>query len=188
VAGLLELFPFSRLYVADVDALRGEAPQWTALEAVRSAAPQLSLWIDAAIRSNADLLEVARRGTPVLASEALSAGEAEQLLRHCPNAVLSLDYLGDRFLGESSLLQRLPHFAADLISMNLARVGSDLGPDLERLAALRQLAPGCRLYAAGGVRDAADLRRCRQAGAAGVLVASALHEGRIGRAELQGLV
>ena len=188
VAGLLELFPFRRMYVADVDALLGEAPQWAALDAVRSAAPHLALWIDAAIRTRADLSEVARRGTPVLASEALSASEAEQFFRHCPTAVLSVDYQGDRLLGESALLQRLPRFGVDLIAMNLARVGSDLGPDLDRLDTLRQLAPGSRLYAAGGVRDADDLRRCSEAGAAGVLVASALHDGRIGRVQLQGLV
>jgi phosphoribosylformimino-5-aminoimidazole carboxamide ribotide isomerase len=69
--------------------------------------------------------------------------------------------------------------------MNLARVGSALGPDLELIAALRRLAPRSRWYAAGGVRNGLDLRRCREAGAAGVLVASALHDGRISRADLE---
>ena len=40
---------------------------------------------------------------------------------------------------------------------------------------------------AGGVRDAADLRSLTDAGAAGVLIASALHDGRIGRKELAEL-
>jgi phosphoribosylformimino-5-aminoimidazole carboxamide ribotide isomerase len=35
------------------------------------------------------------------------------------------------------------------------------------------------IYAGGGVRDDADLRALESAGAAGALVATALHEGRI---------
>src|SRR6267154_6808270 len=101
-----------------------------------------------------------------------------------PDAVLSIDYRGEQFLGTPDWLQRPQGWPAHLIAMNLGRVGSGLGPDLHRVAALRRLAPHARLYAAGGVRSLQDLHRCRQAGAAGALVASALHEERIRRADL----
>jgi uncharacterized protein related to proFAR isomerase len=39
--------------------------------------------------------------------------------------------------------------------------------------------PGAAIYAGGGVRDDGDLRTLESAGAAGALVATALHEGRI---------
>jgi phosphoribosylformimino-5-aminoimidazole carboxamide ribotide isomerase len=71
--------------------------------------------------------------------------------------------------------------------MTLARVGSGAGPDLERLAALRKAGGDRAIYAAGGVRDAADLAALDRAGIAGALVATALHDGRIGRAELDQL-
>ena len=58
------------------------------------------------------------------------------------------------------------------------------GPDLDRLRALRAVAPGKRLYAAGGVRGPDDLHDLRALGCAGVLVASALHDGRLGTADL----
>jgi phosphoribosylformimino-5-aminoimidazole carboxamide ribotide isomerase len=64
--------------------------------------------------------------------------------------------------------------------MTLARVGSGEGPDLARLGQIMGKNPGHRLYAAGGVRDLDDLKGLNDAGAAGVLVASALHDGRIG--------
>ena len=64
--------------------------------------------------------------------------------------------------------------------MTLARVGSGEGPDLARLRQIMVKNPGRRLYAAGGVRDLDDLKGLNDAGAAGVLVASALHDGRIG--------
>jgi len=187
VAVLLDLFAFRRLYVADLDALLGHRRQLAAIDAVRRMAPQLSLWIDSAIRDSEDLAAIAERGTPVLASETLTATDAERLLAACPTAVLSIDTLGDRLLGEPALLERLRHWPAHVIAMNLARVGSGRGPDLKQLSTLRRLAPRSRLYAAGGVRNALDLRRCRQAGAAGVLVASALHDGRIKRADLEAL-
>ena len=184
VPALLGLHGFRRLYIADIDALLGRARQWPAIDAVRRIAPALSLWIDAGIRDDRDLAAIAERGTPVLASETLTAQAAERLLAACPGAVLSVDYRGERFVGEPALLERLVRWPSDVIAMDLARVGSGRGPDLTHIASLRRLAPRSRLYAAGGVRNALDLQRCREAGAAGVLVASALHDGRIRRSDL----
>ena len=46
-------------------------------------------------------------------------------------------------------------------------------------AAIRRAAPAHKLYAAGGVRDRADLIALREAGIDGALIASALHDGRV---------
>ena len=159
----------------------------SSIDAVRRLAPGLPLWIDAGIRDRQDLRCIAELGTPVLASETLTADVAEPLLAEAPGAVLSIDYRGDQFLGEPALLERPQRWPARVIAMNLARVGSRLGPDLDRVEALRRLSPRSRVYVAGGVRGAPDLHACRSAGAAGVLVASALHDGRIQRADLMQL-
>jgi uncharacterized protein related to proFAR isomerase len=188
VAALLDLFAFRRLYIADLDALLGRQRQLATIATVRRMAPAVSLWIDAAIRDERDLAAIAEQGTPVLASETLAAADVERLLAACPTAVLSIDTHGDRLLGDPGLVEQPQHWPAHVIAMSLARVGSDLGPDLEQIGALRRLAPQSRLYAAGGVRDATDLRRCREAGAAGALVASALHDGRITRPDLESIV
>jgi phosphoribosylformimino-5-aminoimidazole carboxamide ribotide isomerase len=185
VHALLALFGFRCLYVADLDALQGRPRQLAAIDAVRRAAPGQRLWIDAAVRDRADLHQVAERGTPVLASETLSPSAAESLLAACPQAVLSIDYHGIRFIGDPTWLQRCSQWPADVIAMNLAHVGSNLGPDLKLIEALRRRAPRSRVYVGGGVRNATDLRRCREAGAAGALLASALHDGRMGRADLE---
>ncbi len=66
-----------------------------------------------------------------------------------------------------------------VIVMTLARVGSGAGPDLARLAAIQSIASGREIYAAGGVRDAADLWALKEAGVSGALIATALHERRI---------
>jgi phosphoribosylformimino-5-aminoimidazole carboxamide ribotide isomerase len=187
VPALLALYPFHHLYMADLDALLGRPQQLSAIDAVRRTAPTVRLWIDAGIREGSELLAIAERGTPVLGTETLTAASAERLLAACPTAVLSIDYQGDRFLGERALLERPDMWPDRIIAMNLARVGSGLGPDLELVEALRRLAPRSRLYVAGGVRSPRDAQRCRDAGAAGALVATALHDGRIGRADLENL-
>ena len=47
------------------------------------------------------------------------------------------------------------------------------------MAELVAALPGVSIYAGGGVRDDPDLRALEAAGAAGALVATALHEGRV---------
>jgi phosphoribosylformimino-5-aminoimidazole carboxamide ribotide isomerase len=191
VAALLSLFAFRRLYIADLDALLGLPQQRSALDALRRVAPNLPLWIDAGIRTPAELAVIRQYGTPVLATETLTAAEAGPLLTACPGTVLSIDYRGDRALGEPEFLQRLVQRLGlqptHVIVLNLARVGGGQGPDLEPIEALRRIAPQSRFYAGGGIRNIQDLQRCRQAGAAGALVASALHDERIGRIDLQNM-
>ena len=71
--------------------------------------------------------------------------------------------------------------------LDLARVGSGAGPDVGLIAEIHAACPELALLAGGGVRDVADLRALRDAGAAGALVATALHRGVIGPGELAGL-
>jgi phosphoribosylformimino-5-aminoimidazole carboxamide ribotide isomerase len=104
-----------------------------------------------------------------------------------PAPILSLDFREGEFLGPPALLQQPGRWPQRLIAMNLARVGSGLGPDLARVRLLRTLAPAARVYAAGGVRSASDLHDCRRTGASGALVASSLHDGRLSASDLAGL-
>ena len=71
--------------------------------------------------------------------------------------------------------------------LDLARVGSGEGPDVTLLGELHARFPDVELLAGGGVRHAADLRALAGAGAAGALVATALHGGAIGADELRAL-
>ena len=72
--------------------------------------------------------------------------------------------------------------------LDLARVGVGLGPGTDALIAnLRAEFPRLEVTAGGGVRDRDDLDRLAQLGADSVLVASALHEGRLTRADVAEL-
>jgi phosphoribosylformimino-5-aminoimidazole carboxamide ribotide isomerase len=68
--------------------------------------------------------------------------------------------------------------------MTLSRVGSGGGPDLALLRRWRGEAPAKKIFAAGGVRGGEDLLALADCGISGVLVATALHERRIGQAEI----
>jgi uncharacterized protein related to proFAR isomerase len=52
---------------------------------------------------------------------------------------------------------------------------------------IRSIAEGREIYAAGGVRNAADLLALKQAGVSGALIATALHERKIVRSDLEAM-
>jgi phosphoribosylformimino-5-aminoimidazole carboxamide ribotide isomerase len=91
-------------------------------------------------------------------------------------------------LGAAEALGRLGHSGVrEVIVLDLARVGSGAGPDVALVRELRARFPELELLAGGGVRDVADLRALGEAGAAGALVATALHSSAIGSDELRAL-
>jgi len=180
-AGLLSLYPFSTLYVADLDAIEGRGDHRAVLTQLKARHPQLMLWVDNGI-ANADAAAAwldTGLGCLVLGSETqLDICVVRDLVAH-QRVVLSLDFRGDAFQGPPELLEQPHIWPQRVIVMTLARVGSGAGPDLERLAGIRRAAPAHKLYAAGGVRDRADLIALREAGIDGALIASALHDGRV---------
>jgi phosphoribosylformimino-5-aminoimidazole carboxamide ribotide isomerase len=125
----------------------------------------------------------------VIGSESMSSLEAYERARDTAgaSAILSLDFRGDAFVGPRELLTTPALWPKRLIAMTLARVGSGEGPDLERLRSIIVRANGRDVYAAGGVRNLADLVALRAIGAAGALVATALHTGKITAADLAAI-
>jgi phosphoribosylformimino-5-aminoimidazole carboxamide ribotide isomerase len=183
LAGLLQLHPFTKVYIADLDAIENKGEHTRIIGELASEYPAIEFWLDdggtapAAPSATGNI----RRVTGSESMRDIGAFGASGTA-----AILSLDFRGGDFLGPPDLLEQPSLWPKHVIVMTLARVGSSDGPDLERLAIIRQRAGARRLYAAGGVRDAADLEALRRAGAAGVLVASALHDGRLSPADLAG--
>lgn len=66
-----------------------------------------------------------------------------------------------------------------IIVLDLGRVGSAAGPDLDVMARVRAAAPAVVLLAGGGIRGPVDLERLAGLGCDGALVASALLDGRL---------
>lgn len=172
--GLMALAPFPRLYIADLDAIAGNGGHAETVAAIRAAFPGLELWVDSGLATAADCGTHIHPGTRiVLGSESLT----DPALPSQVDCILSLDFRQGRFLGDARLLADAQLWPQDVIVMTLDRVGAGAGPDFERLAAIIARAGTRRVYAAGGVRSAADLESLAAAGVHGALVSTALHSG-----------
>ena len=187
--GLLSVFPFKKFYVADLDAIEHKGDNNTALRALRAEHPDLVFWVDAGI---ADLPAAERwlradLGHLVLGSETQRDYEPIRHLFRDKRVILSLDFRGDTFLGPVSLLNDADSWPEKIIVMALARVGSASGPDTNRLKGIKSHAVNRQVYAAGGVRDAADLASLAGAGIAGALIATSLHNGKLTGAQIARL-
>lgn len=186
----------AELYAADLDAILGRGSQDVALAAL--AALGVPLWLDAAVTS----AEAARRALTLGAARVVVGLETlpsyDALGDICravggERVAFSLD-LRD---GTPLVRDDAPHAAtgeppavlaaraaeagaAAILVIDLARVGTGRGLDLDLLARVRKATPGLTLLAGGGVRGPDDLVRLAACGCEGALVATALQDGRLG--------
>lgn len=177
------------LYVADLDAIQGGPAQVPALAELLALQPGLQIWLDAGFAEPASVRALrallgpaAARLRPVYGSESLASTAALAELAEDPLAVLSLDSRLEQPLDPSGSWQRPELWPRTVIVMTLDRVGAGTGPDLSAFTQLRARAPDRVWIGAGGVRHAEDLRAATASGAAGWLVASALHDGGLSAA------
>jgi phosphoribosylformimino-5-aminoimidazole carboxamide ribotide isomerase len=185
------------LYVADLDAITGAGDN---RETIAALALETRVMVDAGVsepeRARALLDAGAHR--VIVGTETLPGPDAlDRLLGEVPEIVLSVDLREGLMLSPDPQLAGRPAREAidrlhrpglrEAIVLDLARVGSGAGLDVELIADLHAAFPDLQLLAGGGVRDVGDLRALRDAGAAGALVATALHRGVIGPRELRSL-
>jgi phosphoribosylformimino-5-aminoimidazole carboxamide ribotide isomerase len=189
VRGLRSVHPFRTVYVADLDAIEGTGDNGVALRRLSAEWPDVTFWVDRGIAdpAAADAWLDEGVGHLVLGSEVQTDAALLRRLAHDPRVVLSLDFRGATFLGPPVLLAEPAHWPQRVIVMTLSRVGSGAGPDLERLYTVRDAAPTCAIYAAGGIRDATDLAMLARVRIVGALVASCLHEGRLRASDIDAL-
>ena len=187
--GYRALFAFSTIYLADLDGIEGRGANPEIVQRLIHGVPGSTFWIDNGSAKHADIIPLlaSTRLNVVIGSESLTSLDELEHLRCMFGAriILSLDFRGDEFLGPPRLLEGSRHWPDRIIVMTLARVGTDEGPDLVRLRDLIVRAGTRRVYIAGGVRKRRDLIAAREAGAAGALIASALHSGQIKTGDLE---
>ena len=175
---LARRYGLDELYVADLDAITGGDVQ---SEIIAALAREARIMVDAGAGDPQALLDLGVDRV-VVGTETLT--DAASLL---PDAVLSVDLYDGRVLSRDPRLAGLSALDAlallrrprEVIVLDLARVGTSSGPDVALIAELHAAYPELELLAGGGVRDGDDLRALADAGAAGALVATALHRGAI---------
>ena len=189
-SALLQFYPFDALYIADLDSILARGDNRDAMREVAAMYDSPSLWIDSGISDEPSLQAFKRAGlgTPVLGSE--SAQDAQLLMtlkQTADDAILSLDFRGGAFLGAAEILDRPELWTRKVLAMNLDRIGSGFAPDTALLQALRRRSPSTEIYLAGGIRNRSDAESAMRAGAAGILLASALHDGSLTSSDLAAL-
>ena len=188
---LARRFGADELYVADLDAIAGTGDNACTIAALARIA---RVMVDAGVSERKGAQALLNLGVHrvVVGTETLTDADA---LARLPDAVLSVDLRDGGVLSRDPRLMGLPALDAlarlprsemrEVIVLDLSRVGTGGGPDVESIAAIHAAYPGLELLAGGGVRDADDLRALAAAGAAGALVATALHRGVIEPRELR---
>ncbi|MBC7815865.1 MAG: hisA/hisF family protein [Planctomycetaceae bacterium] len=189
------------LYVADLDGILRQRPNEDVYQQL--AEDGFEFWIDAGVRSLSDVTRLLNAGAAKVVVGLESVPDARLLSALVAEfgalrIVFSLDLQAGRpMLGHSDWPDLSPLGIAQnvlslgltqLIVLDLASVGEQRGPSTIALCeAIRRIAPQVRLITGGGVRDADDLLPLQAAGIDGVLLATALHKGKIGQAELSAL-
>jgi phosphoribosylformimino-5-aminoimidazole carboxamide ribotide isomerase len=180
---LARRFRLDELYVADLDAIDGTGGNDSIIAAL---AHEARVMVDAGVNEPERARALLDLGVDhiVVGTETLTNADA---LDRLPDAVLSVDLRDGRLLSRDPCLAGLPALDAvarlqrvalrEVIVLDLARVGTGAGPDVALIADIHAAFPDLELLAGGGVRDAEDLRALADAGAAGALVATALHRG-----------
>ncbi len=190
VAALLDVYPFSQLYIADLNAIQQSGDNFNVIRAIAQKFPQLKLWVDAGVHSaqltaHSSMMHF----SVILGSENFL--ELENFLvsknqqKEC--FVLSLDFMPNGYQGPAELLESSQYWPQDVIVMSLQNVGANQGANANLMQKILALASGKNLYAAGGIRHAEDLLALKRMGIHGALIATALHQKQLSTVEIKSL-
>ena len=193
---ILEQLRPAEVYVADLNRLMKTGDNRATLTALRERFLDVKIMLEYGIRGMADLETAAAADladTFVLGTETASlALIADASSAGIPVSV-SLDLFERAVLAEDQKLKRDPlavvetlnaYSLTDLIVLDLNRVGTKSGLDLEFLARAAAISEHA-LLCGGGVRSMNDLIKLKKRGIAGALVATAVHDGSIPITALQ---
>jgi phosphoribosylformimino-5-aminoimidazole carboxamide ribotide isomerase len=192
VASTFRSLGFDELYMADLDAILSKNANFSLYKQIK-AITDLNLMVDAGISDLEKAREVLENevskiiiGTETL--ENLDFVEKAVKLFGKNRVIVSLDLKGGRIMSRSPYIKsRSPvelakafqwMNVAQIIVLDLARVGMNKGINLEIVKGILEQTQ-VEVLTGGGVRDIKDLEKLRSMGVSGVLVATALHNGKL---------
>jgi phosphoribosylformimino-5-aminoimidazole carboxamide ribotide isomerase len=183
------------VYVADLDAIRGGARQDDLISSICQVGSLV--WLDAGVASVDQARSDLDLGVAYLVVGLETLTSYDTLTDICNDVggarvAFSLDLRDGEPLGvcadgeapERVAARAVTAGAGAIIVIDLARVGAEGGVDLDLVGRVRAAAADPLVLAGGGVRGVADLNQLGQAGCDGALVATALHQGRLGAPEI----
>ncbi len=191
-------FGLEHFYIADLDGLTGEIPNWDAFGWLIADGFQLD--IDMGIRDIEQARRLLRRGGVRLILSLESFPDPNDLSRWVSQLgseklLFSLDLKagspmvsGDAWLRDplKIVAQVVTAGITNLIVLDLAHVGLNSGVGtLDLCRDIMAQHPQLSLITGGGIRSGKDLKSLQNEPLAGLLIASALHDGRISSDEIR---
>jgi len=184
IEAFLGAYDFGTIYIADLNAITQQGGHERLITDVLTFYPHIQFWIDSGYQR---FKKYPGNHIPVLGSECYSNETALEIKAFNNHFILSLDYSMSEALGAKSLFSDQDLWPDTIIIMTLNRVGSNQGPDLDKLNWFCGQYPHKHFIAAGGIRNADDLQALKQVGVQQALIASALHSGVIRREDINNL-
>lgn len=183
------------LYVADLDAIEGGTNPTNSGLLGQISALGAPVWVDAGVTTPAAANAVLEAGASavIVGLETLTSiealGEISQAIGG-ERVAFSVDLRDgmpitlpgaehSRWSAAETGKSAAEAGAGTIIVLDLARVGSGRGPDIELMTAMRRAVPEAALFAGGGVRSVDDADLLARAGCDGALVATALLSGSL---------
>jgi phosphoribosylformimino-5-aminoimidazole carboxamide ribotide isomerase len=198
VAAALKALGFGELYVADLDAIAGRHPNLSMFKRIVDKTG-LRLMVDAGITSLKTAEELLGNGVSkvIIGTETLpSASLVAEAVKSfgTEKVMVSLDLMNGQVLSKfelgalvepMALLRKFQNMGvSQIIVLDLAKVGSGEGVNTQFLKEVTRNIKA-EVYVGGGVRGVKDLVTLKDLGVFGVLVATALHSGKISPEELK---
>ncbi|MGZ8928066.1 MAG: HisA/HisF-related TIM barrel protein [Methylobacter sp.] len=186
IEAFLDVYAFDTFYIADLDAITHQGSHDLLIADVLSHYPQITFWIDKGYQKYDENAQSASNTLPVLGSESYRNDTIAEIKAYKKNFILSLDYSKTNALGADHLFSDPSFWPGNIIIMTLDRVGSNHGPDLNKLTKFCRQYPDKKFIAAGGIRNKRDCVLLSKAGIHQALVASALHSRAIKPEDITG--
>ncbi len=185
ISAFLSVYPFSTIYIADLDAIMHKPVQQQLITSILNRFPAVHFWLDAGGHT-AELCRNDHRLVPVFGSESTAYKQFTRLRDLFSDMVLSLDFQQQRFIGDEHILKQTECWPETVILMNLDRVGTCSGLQADEFTPIKP-DKHRQFYAAGGFRQFADFIQADARGFTGALVATSLHEQQLTRPQIETL-
>lgn len=199
--GLRDRLGLHTFYLADLDAIETGQPHWQTCRELSE--DGFALWIDAGLRDAFRAEQLQQAGAAAVIAGLETINRPELLTAICrtvgsERVIFSLDLKEGVPLGDTSgwgttspldiAAKAIDCGVRRMIVLDLAAVGVESGPPTIPLCReIRRRWPDLELITGGGIRGLDDLITLQDERVDGVLVATALHNGRIGRTEIETL-
>ena len=185
ITSFLEIHPFEKIYIADLNALMLRGDHFILLKKVLDKFIEITFWIDGGFLLT-DQLSNKNNFIPVLGSESFTEKGLVKIKDMKKNEfILSLDFSSSKPLGPKELFNSPVSWPKNIIIMTLSHVGSNFGPAFDKLEYYCKKHTNKNVIAAGGIRNSSDLKLLKKTGVTQALIASALHNEAISSIDIQ---